>query len=210
MLRQFGTHVLKIEPDRLRKSAMLAIFGWRTLEQRRADVSFIKSPIKWSQWLSQITSSQALMRLGMAILRLSHTAKGYSPFGICAVERAPKRCCKLAKHWHIQGCSWQASTLQKKGKKKSRECHKPQPFPDTKRKRKPTNPNKHKSNKRTKSTKISSLFPKRGNRNTKSTEKHKNKITHGKTYNKSPRRVNHKATKRKTNTGTTAFERSVE
>ena len=38
-----------------------------------------------------------------------------------------------------------------------------------------------------KSTKISSLFPKRGNRNTKRTEKHKN----------SPRRINHKATKSK-------------
>ena len=35
-------------------------------------------------------------------------------------------------------------------------------------------------------------------------------MTHGKTYNKSPRRINHKATKSKTNTGTTAFERSVE
>ena len=95
----------------------------------------------------------------------------------------------------------------KKGKRKSRECHnhKPQPFLDPKRKRKSTN-----SNKRTKSTKISSLFPKRGNRNTKRTEKHKNKMTHGKTYNKSPRRINHKATKSKTNTGTTALERSVE
>ena len=72
------------------------------------------------------------------------------------------------------------------------------------------NLNKHKPNKRTKSTKISSLFPKRGNRNTKRTEKHKNKVTHGKTYNKSPRRINHKATKSKTNTGTTALERSVE
>ena len=59
------------------------------------------------------------------------------------------------------------------------------------------NLNKHKPNKRTKSTKISSLFPKRGNRNTKRTEKHKNKMTHGKTYNKSPRRINHKATKNK-------------
>ena len=39
---------------------------------------------------------------------------------------------------------------------------------------------------------------------------HKNKITHRKTYNKSPRRINHKATKSKTNTGTTALERSVE
>ena len=100
----------------------------------------------------------------------------------------------------------------KKVREKSRECHnhKPQPFPDPKRKRKPTNLNKHKPNKRTKCTKISSLFPKRGNRNTKRTEKHKNKMTHGKTYNKSPRRMNHKATKSKTNTGTTALERSVE
>ena len=64
--------------------------------------------------------------------------------------------------------------------------------------------------KRTKSTKISSLFPRLGNRNTKRTEKHKNKMTHGKTYNKSPRRINHKATKSKTNTGTIALERSVE
>ena len=31
-----------------------------------------------------------------------------------------------------------------------------------------------------------------------------------KTYNKSPRRIKHKATKCKTNTGTTALERSVE
>ena len=88
--------------------------------------------------------------------------------------------------------------------------HKPQPFPYPKRKRKPTNLNKHKPNKRTKSTKISSLVTKRGNRNTKRTEKHKNKMTHGKTYNKSPRRINHKATRSKTNTGTTALERSVE
>ena len=100
----------------------------------------------------------------------------------------------------------------KKVREKSRECHnhKPQPFPDPKRKRKPTNLNKHKPNKRTKGTKISSLFPKRGNRNTKRTEKHKNKMTHGKTYNKTPRRINHKATRSKTNTGTTALERSVE
>ena len=35
-------------------------------------------------------------------------------------------------------------------------------------------------------------------------------MTHGETYNKSPRRINHKATKSKTNTGTTALERSVE
>ena len=102
--------------------------------------------------------------------------------------------------------------MQKKVREKSRECHnhKPQPFPDPKRMRKPTNLNKHKPNKRTKSTKISSLFPKRDNRNIKRIEKHNNKMTHGKTYNKSPRRRNHKATKSKTNTGTTALERSVE
>ena len=35
-------------------------------------------------------------------------------------------------------------------------------------------------------------------------------MTHGKTYNKLPRRINHKATKSKTNTGTTALERSVQ
>ena len=35
-------------------------------------------------------------------------------------------------------------------------------------------------------------------------------MTHGKTYNKSPRRINHKATRSKTNTGTTALERLVE
>ena len=35
-------------------------------------------------------------------------------------------------------------------------------------------------------------------------------MTHGKTYNKSPRRINHKAIKSKTNTGTIALERSVE
>ena len=35
-------------------------------------------------------------------------------------------------------------------------------------------------------------------------------MTHGKKYNKTPRRVNHKATKSKTNTGTTTLERSVE
>ena len=100
--------------------------------------------------------------------------------------------------------------ITKKVREKSRECHnhKPQPFPDPKRKRKPTNLNKHKPNKRTKSTKIS--FPKRGNRNTERTEKHKNKTTRGKTQYKSPRRTNHKATKSKTNTGTTAIERSVE
>ena len=114
--------------------------------------------------------------------------------------------------YHIYTCWYLLNNKKKKIREKSRDCHihKPQPFTDPNRNRKPTNPNKHKSNKRTKSTKISSLFPKRGNRNTKRTEKHKNKMTHGKTYNKSPRRINHKATKSKTNTGTTALERSLE
>ena len=35
-------------------------------------------------------------------------------------------------------------------------------------------------------------------------------MTHGKIYNKLPCRINHKATRSKTNTGTTALERSVE
>ena len=59
--------------------------------------------------------------------------------------------------------------------------HKAQPFPDTERKRKQTKPNKRKSNKPTKSTNISSPFPKRGNRNAKRTEKHKNKKKNKKT-----------------------------
>ena len=101
---------------------------------------------------------------------------------------------------------------QKNVREKSRECHnhKPQPFPDTKRKRKPTNPNKHKSNKRTKSTKISSLYPKRGNRNAKRTEKHKNKMTQGKTKKQIASQNKPQATKSKTNTGTTVLEQSAE
>ena len=72
-----------------------------------------------------------------------------------------------------------SNDMKKKVREKSWECHnyKPQPFPDTKRKRKPTKPNKHKSNKRTINTKISSLFPKWGNRNAKGLKTHKNKIT---------------------------------
>ena len=73
---------------------------------------------------------------------------------------------------------WVRPLLPKKVREKPRECHnyKPQSFPDTKRKRKQT---KRKPNKHTKSSKISSLFPKRDNRNAKRTEKHKNKITQG-------------------------------
>ena len=71
----------------------------------------------------------------------------------------------------------QPAFFLKKGKKKVQGVSQSQTpaLPNTKRKRKPINPNKHKSNKRTKSTKISSLFPKRGNRNTKRTEKKKTK-----------------------------------
>ena len=70
---------------------------------------------------------------------------------------------------------------KQKVREKPRECHnhKPQPFSDTKRNRKPIKPNKHTSNKRTKNTKICSLFPKRCNSNAKRSEKHKNKITRG-------------------------------
>ena len=101
--------------------------------------------------------------------------------------------------------------IKKKVREKSRECHnhKPQPFPDPKRKRKPTiQTSTNRTNVR--KAQISSLFSKQGNHNTKRTEKHENKMTHGTTYNKSPRRINHKATKSMTNTGTTALERSVE
>ena len=77
---------------------------------------------------------------------------------------------------------WDKKKLSK-GREKSRECHNHNRNPSqTPRGRgKLTKPNKHKSNKHMKSTKISSLFPKRGNRNAKRTEKHKNKIAQGKT-----------------------------
>ena len=109
-------------------------------------------------------------------------------------------------------CNKCFSEFKKRVREKSRECHnhKPQLFPDTKRKKKPTKPNKRKSNKRTNSTETSSLFPKLDNGNAKRNEKHKNKITQGKTLNKTPRIINNKATKSKTNTGTTASERSAE
>ena len=89
-------------------------------------------------------------------------------------EKAPKR---------VATRPYKEQTTPEIGKKKSRECHnhKPQPIQDTKRKRKQTKPNKRKLNKRTKSTKINSLFPKQGNRNAKRTEKSNNKITQGKT-----------------------------
>ena len=93
-------------------------------------------------------------------------------------------------HWH-QKEKWgtnddktNVKNKKKKGERKVQGVPQSQTaaFPDdTKRKRKQTKPNKCKPNKRTKSTNINSVFLKRGNRNTKRIEKHKNKITQGKT-----------------------------
>ena len=98
--------------------------------------------------------------------------------------------------------------LKKKVREKSRDCHnhKPQRFPDNRQ----NQTSAYRTNVRKAQRLISSLFPKRDNRNAKRTEKHKNRITQGKTENKSPCRINHKATKNKIMTGTTALERSVE
>ena len=99
-----------------------------------------------------------------------------------------------------------AVSRKQKVREKSNGCHnyKQQPIPDTKKKRKQTEPNKRKSNKRTKSTTIGSLLPKRGNRNAQWTE------NNDKTQHKSLRRKNHEATNSKTNTETTTLERSEE
>ena len=80
---------------------------------------------------------------------------------------------RLRQTGRIPRLIWVFAGRTKKVREKSRECtnHKPQPFPDTKRKRKQTKPKQRKSNKHTESTKIRSLFPKRGNRNTERTEK---------------------------------------
>ena len=71
-----------------------------------------------------------------------------------------------------------ASLRQKVVREKSRECHnhKSQPFPDAKRKRKQTKPNKDKSNKLTKTLRWT-LCPNLGYRNAKRTEKHNYKKT---------------------------------
>ena len=165
------------------------------------------------KWQDRIPDTEVLKRAGMQSVHIVWNWHIYDRQAMLI------ECLMNSKKNHLWRSSsrktlpwWSEEAIQETVREKSRECHnhKPQPFPDPKRKKKPTNPNKHKSNKRTKSTKISFLLPKRGNRNTKRTEKHKNKMTHGKTYNKSPRRINHKATKSKTNTGTYALERSVE
>ena len=103
-------------------------------------------------------------------------------------------------------------TITKKGKRKVQGVPQSQTtaLPRHQEEEETDNSKKHKSIKCTKSTKISSRFPKRSNCNAKRTEIHKNKMAQGKTYNKSPRRINRKAPKSKTNTGTTALKRSVE
>ena len=105
--------------------------------------------------------------------------------------------------------------LKKKVREKSRECHshKPQPFPDSQTQRGRGNRQIRRSTNRTnvrKALRLALSSPSEVIAILKGLKKHKNKMTHGKTYNKSPRRINHKATKSKTNTGTTALERSVE
>ena len=78
-----------------------------------------------------------------------------------------------------QGYPKFVSTKTKKLIEKSTECHsQPQPTPDTKRKRKRTKINACKINKQMHEKYIDqlSLFPKRGDRNAKRTEKRENKV----------------------------------
>ena len=102
---------------------------------------------------------------------------------------------------------------KKKVREKSRECHnhKPQPFPDPRgRGNRQSQTSTNRTNVR-KAPRLALSSPSEVIAILKGLKKkHKNKMTHGKTYNKSPRRINHKATKSKTNTRTTALERSVE
>ena len=64
-------------------------------------------------------------------------------------------------------------SLFKKGKRNVQGVPQSQSAALPRQEEEETNPNKRRSNKRTKSTKISSPFPKRGNRNAKRTEKKK-------------------------------------
>ena len=70
--------------------------------------------------------------------------------------------------------------IKQKGKRKVQGVPQSQTAALPRHQEEQTKPNKRKLNKRTKSTKTSSFFPKRGNRNAKRTE-HKNEITQGKT-----------------------------
>ena len=103
--------------------------------------------------------------------------------------------------------------LEKKVREKSRECHnhKPQPFPDPQEEEE-TDKSKQAQTEQTyeKALRLALSSPSEVIAILKGLKKHNNKMTHGKTYYKSPRRTNHKALKSKTNTGTTALERSAE
>ena len=136
------------------------------------------------KWQDMIPDTEVLKRAGMlsvhTLLKLAQL-RWTGHVTRMPEERLPKKILYGELEMGKRSHGGQSRSDAKKVREKSRECrnHKPQPFPDPKRKkRKPTNLNKHKPNKRTESTKISSLFPKRGNRNTKRTEKHKNKMTH--------------------------------
>ena len=102
----------------------------------------------------------------------------------------------------------------KKIREKSREYHnrKPQPLPDTKRKRQQekTKKNKHKSNKRTKSIRLALSSPSEVIVMLKGLKKAQEQSNTRQDLKQIASRINHKATKSKTNTGTTALERSVE
>ena len=77
----------------------------------------------------------------------------------------------------VRSTDWPSS--EKQVREKSRECHNHKPLHQEEEE---TDKSKQAQiKKRTKSTKISSLFPKQCNRNAKRTEKHKNKLTQGKT-----------------------------
>ena len=87
---------------------------------------------------------------------LSKTAQNYCQLEkdmLSIVFRAPSfiNICKDRQSW-LKLTTYHLKDFFKKTKvrEKSRECHnhKPQPIPDTTRKRKPIKPNKHKSNKR--------------------------------------------------------------
>ena len=106
-----------------------------------------------------------------------------------------------------------SASLEKKKKVREKSTEEvPQPqataHPRQEEEEETDKPNKPKSNKRTKSTKISSsqsevIAMLQGLKNTI-------KIIAGKTYNIMPRGINRKTSKSKTNSGTTALERSVE
>ena len=108
-----------------------------------------------------------------SIFNIGHSLNIILYFPLCYIMVFRLFSLKFDSRLHFSISTWiignVLNMIKKRVREKSRECHnhKPQPFPDTERKRKQTKPNKRKSNKRTKSTRISSLFPKRGNHNAK-------------------------------------------